>query len=1843
MTNVEIKNIKTFLEAGGFYFENSTINFQNVILEDCSSLGSYGGGFILYKSEGLFINVTIKKTRIDSFWQPGGVFIFSNNNIFKFTNCSFIDNHNKYDQGGVAFIDKLNTLVFENCSFYNNSAFNYRGAIFSLNENNTLLLITSLLDTFYSTNGGIYTISYNTIFVTSCSFLNGHSIKEGGGFYLSWNTTLNITSSFFKNISTGLEGATIFLSIKNQLVLVNTSFLDNIAQVNGGVASFDFENKIQIINCSFYHNKAGVFGGTLSLFSKNTLFLSQSFFQNNYADTEGGTFNLIADNELGFFDCRVEGSNSENGGFIRLRQNNTVLIEKSFFSNCSAEFQGGVFLFYFRNSIDIFNCSFENIFAGYSGGLAQIESENFLNISKSSSYFSQVKMKGGLILLMTKNKVIINEITIEKSSSLEQSGGTFFLSSGNQLFLKNSIIIDTLAYNSGGFLYIYFYNKIIMEGVQIIGANASFGSGGILFGYQENEINMTGCGVSGAISSSSGGSFYFRDGNKLELVKTKLERSMNSRDFGGFMFLLIKNSIWISDCELIDISSSQKEAIFLYITQQNNISLFNCTIHSFSSKSSQLYFSYISSISSNSLIFTNSSFQINYTSHIFELTSTNLTISSINFNKKIDCDIFLSGSNNTIFFLSSVLSPLFRKGLFSVIDSNVSMIKLKINPWLVGKESEIMSKLILFDIENCRLTMLSVNLIVAFKERKTVLVNSIRSNITLKKSSFSGMQGATISSSFIVIDSHILNIQLCLFLLLRCLSSGGVFSFNTTLNSSFNVTRSLFFNNQALNKGGVFFINQMFPTSFYLSHNLISDNQASQGGSIATMNLSFVIIKDSKFRKNKAKRIDPFSSILSKGGALFLESVEGSLNASLNGCSFEGNEAEIGGVLYQKGRLETIFTNLTYIENKAEFYGNELASEAYEISFIDELKNYNGKIYKEILSNVPSGKKMNESLLFLVGIDKFGNLAFKCENLKPENISFNEFGLNETLSNSLQIEEFNGVIALTGPFTRLALPVKKEFTYEIIFNNYTDSPILLSLSFRSCLLGERLNDNFMCVECEAGEYSFNLNFSEISSACSICNDIVPFYCFGGNRLTPKPNYWRSSDLSSHFLKCSGKTSCYGDPRDPNSIGFDYQSIYSTGICAQEYTGIMCDQCAEGYGKANQNTCVLCSNGSYGLSLILQLVIRIVFTLFSVVSAMQMNKAICVDINERDPAKAISSNIIKIFINHVQILALILYLPFKWPENLSFSLSILFSFSPSISESLELGCLLKFFNSNLKPLYFKIICTVLYPFLLVILCLLVLFLCESLKRRKKKEIDDTIAFKYYPFSVLMTIFLLCYSDVVQVLLQLVEYQNFGDEKNSDYRVVRDKSIIYFGEEHQYLLRTLGLPLILIIGILCPFLILGFLLYKRVKNGLNEKMVLFNFGFYFYTFKEKYFFWDILTLLRKICILFVQLYFFSSLENKNLYPITLMETIILISLMLQINIKPYQQKEFHMINSFETFSLFTLFISYYFSIFALFHIISNDDTNFYYLGFSGIFPALANFFLAIQFLRLYYRYNIHKKMQMTLESVSAGLQRIKTFVKSGTKKSIDGSPRNKSENSPKHSSPYNASRASDFGFFNIKKEGLNFVESPHSKKWKNNKINDPLFVLKPIFDKSISKSKSISLNDLELVKKESGQEKLIKKMKKSHKLKKSLIRHILNNYKKIRLWKEITDKNYAILNCIQENGNNFLQNEMMSISQIYKNEAMIQNQNPNISIKKEEGVTHEFIEENFNFYFCTIIKKGTFIKNDIFSIETEFSYIAFHEDSVFVKLQMKFLTNEESTDFSYETVLNPSNLNGKKIKL
>lgn len=78
------------------------------------------------------------------------------------------------------------------------------------------------------------------------------------------------------------------------------------------------------------------------------------------------------------------------------------------------------------------------------------------------------------------------------------------------------------------------------------------------------------------------------------------------------------------------------------------------------------------------------------------------------------------------------------------------------------------------------------------------------------------------------------------------------------------------------------------------------------------------------------------------------------------------------------------------------------------------------------------------------------------------------------------------------------------------------------IGVRACISGEGLSENGACFTCPKGTYL--LIPPTVPTDCTVCQ-VSKSICLGGNKIGPKPGFWRKNNLTEVFIECFLSTSC----------------------------------------------------------------------------------------------------------------------------------------------------------------------------------------------------------------------------------------------------------------------------------------------------------------------------------------------------------------------------------------------------------------------------------------------------------------------------------------------------------------------------------------------------------------------------------------------------------------------------------------------------------------------------------------------------------------------------------------------
>jgi len=727
-------------------------------------------------------------------------------------------------------------------------------------------------------------------------------------------------------------------------------------------------------------------------------------------------------------------------------------------------------------------------------------------------------------------------------------------------------------------------------------------------------------------------------------------------------------------------------------------------------------------------------------------------------------------------------------------------------------------------------------------------------------------------------------------------------------------------------------------------------NKAFRGGVLAAKNLGNLQTINNIMLKNKAVYRNTVNR--SKGGVGYIDNSEiqeGLMNFDASKNNITSNNAEIGGIFYfQQCTFSSFsFYQTRFSDNIANFYGNELASNTITIRFfslekyLDAFPNFNHDSYKNArITSIKSGQQYPECLLMINGYDMFGSITYNTDEDFLQNLNITTSESSSNYSNTFQTSNYNGFLCFNGTFQRNQMPVPITSDYNLIssfpssFFDQKEKVFGLKLEFSNCDIGERLTENFQCTPCSKGTFSFEYQFNSVSDVCQTCTD-QNFYCFGGGNYTVKPGHWRMNENAIIIYKCPNEQACIGDPRNYSDPSTEYNELYAASYCWTGYTGILCAECDANYGFLDGYLCSPCSNDSYYLQVFSNLILRILFTLYLI--NISMNMCLSLSTEKPDISRIRGTNLLKIFINHLQILGIILNFPISIPQQLTDFSGYLLSVSPNVSEAFSIECILKKIPTIISLQYFKLVVAGIYPSVLVLIYLFFVNLMTSCRNYlfkttsyEKNDQNISLTTKGVLFhqgikyrDLMLTVFALvtltCYADISKMTLAMFGCVEIGDGITYTSVLFTDFRIDCNGEYHKMWIKKLASPVLIFFLFFYPiYIILS--IWKGIKNHENS-LFRFKFGYFFYAYQRKYFFWDFVILLRKLLLIFINSFFFSRItETIPMYPIVLVLIMMILAYILQVNVRPWQKDDFNMINKIEELSLIISNLSIAFSLFS-----------------------------------------------------------------------------------------------------------------------------------------------------------------------------------------------------------------------------------------------------------------------------------------------------------------------------------
>ena len=324
-----------------------------------------------------------------------------------------------------------------------------------------------------------------------------------------------------------------------------------------------------------------------------------------------------------------------------------------------------------------------------------------------------------------------------------------------------------------------------------------------------------------------------------------------------------------------------------------------------------------------------------------------------------------------------------------------------------------------------------------------------------------------------------------------------------------------------------------------------------------------------------------------------------------------------------------------------------------------------------------------------------------------------------------------------------------------------------------------------------------------------------------------------------------------------------------------YNGPLCASCeAPLYGKGDGFQCASCNSSLYLVKKILQLLIKTLLLYLSTWKAMEMNTDLSKKKRDfsRDFCDKISSSyLLKLLIQHLQIIMIIKSLPLDIPDVFDDILSFVNYAGPEFYSAFSWECVYSEGGYNWNLTYFTL--AAIFSFIgFSVLVLLSVFslrnkLAHSISKRKRRATLYKSLHMYWKPLVLIFLIISIISPV-EALLNSLFCIDISDEKNSksDFRALRELSFNCYTNDHLFMIFFCILPLIILIAVILPCYIAFRIVKAKNKDYLDNAKFLAKFGYFYFPYRKKACFFELLVTWRKIGLCLIQIFFLYSLIKQ-----------------------------------------------------------------------------------------------------------------------------------------------------------------------------------------------------------------------------------------------------------------------------------------------------------------------------------------------------------------------------------------
>ena len=606
-----------------------------------------------------------------------------------------------------------------------------------------------------------------------------------------------------------------------------------------------------------------------------------------------------------------------------------------------------------------------------------------------------------------------------------------------------------------------------------------------------------------------------------------------------------------------------------------------------------------------------------------------------------------------------------------------------------------------------------------------------------------------------------------------------------------------------------------------------------------------------------------------QGGGIYIEYPADIYTGVILSCSFSNNNAFIRGGGVQWYNSQSTISACSFDSNSAE-YGNDYASFPLSVALSNS---------RRLFSNVfPPGQSIQNPIVAYIK-DHYN------QTVVVDNQSTAQLGLTNTKNYSISGQNkvtavsgyftFSDIIITGSPGTQTSLLINGDFT----LSGFSTSSVNIIIELRNCTIGEALINNNTCSVCANGTY--NLEAGDLCNKCPVGG-----ICNGGANITTAQGYWRTGPDSDVFYICPNKGACLQET---------WNNTYN--YCLAGYTGVLCQSCELGYSSQSENVCAKCLDKSQNILMLIGMIV-LILVIVAVITVSNIKGAY------KD--QSITSIYFKILMNYIQIVMLTISFKLNWPTLVSEMFSDQSKVGGSSDQLFSIDC---FIGDSANPYFAKIILLGLIPIFFGLILLITWLIWGRIRKSPslKEKIIGSIVVQLFFFQ----------PSLIKYNFAMFNCIKLGP---GEYYMTSDMSIQCWKTEHIIYSLIIALPSILIWCISIP-IVLVIILYKNKSKlpNIEEKL---KYGFLYKGYVAKHFYWEFVTLLRKMLIISCSVFFANSSVTLQALVVFI---VILLAYILQQRFKPFTLPQ---LNQMESKSIIVSAVTIYSGLFFLTDTLDDD---------------------------------------------------------------------------------------------------------------------------------------------------------------------------------------------------------------------------------------------------------------------------------------------------------------------------